>query len=70
MKGKERYVQMEKMIMTVVIALPVSAMVLACIYYEMTSREMKRLEHELRRVEDKLDVLRSKWRDSDATREI
>lgn len=61
---------MEKMIMTVVIALPVSAMVLACIYYEMTSREMKRLEHELRRVEDKLDVLRSKWRDSDATREI
>lgn len=61
---------MEKMIMTVVIALPVSAMVLACIYYEMTSREMKRLEHELRRVEDKLDVLRSKWRDSDANREI
>ena len=61
---------MEKMIMTVVIALPVSAMVLAFIYYEMTSREMKRLEHELRRVEDKLDVLRSKWRDSDATREI
>ena len=61
---------MEKMIMTAVIALPVSAMVLACIYYEMTSREMKRLEHELRRVEDKLDVLRSKWRDSDATREI
>lgn len=61
---------MEKMIMTVVIALPVSAMVLACIYYEMTSRNMKRLEHELRRVEDKLDVLRSKWRDSDATREI
>ena len=61
---------MEKMIMTVVIALPVSAMVLACIYYEMTSKEMKRLEHELRRVEDKLDVLRSKWRDSDATREI
>ena len=58
---------MEKMIMTVVIALPVSAMVLACIYCEMTSREMKRLEHELRRVEDKLDVLRSKWRDSDAT---
>lgn len=58
---------MEKMIMTVVIALPVSAMVLAFIYYEMTSREMKRLEHELRRVEDKLDVLRSKWRDSDAT---
>ena len=58
---------MEKMIMTVVIALPVSAMVLACIYYEMTSREMKRLEHELRRVEDKLDVLRNKWRDSDAT---
>ena len=58
---------MEKMIMTVVIALTVSAMVLACIYYEMTSREMKRLEHELRRVEDKLDVLRSKWRDSDAT---
>lgn len=58
---------MEKMIMTAVIALPVSAMVLACIYYEMTSREMKRLEHELRRVEDKLDVLRSKWRDSDAT---
>lgn len=58
---------MEKMIMTVVIALPVSAMVLVCIYYEMTSREMKRLEHELRRVEDKLDVLRSKWRDSDAT---
>lgn len=58
---------MEKMIMTVVIALPVSAMVLAYIYYEMTSREMKRLEHELRRVEDKLDVLRSKWRDSDAT---
>ena len=56
--------------MTVVIALPVSAMVLACIYYEMTSREMKRLEHELRRVEDKLDVLRSKWRDSDANREI
>ena len=53
--------------MTVVIALPVSAMVLACIYYEMTSRNMKRLEHELRRVEDKLDVLRSKWRDSDAT---
>ena len=61
---------MEKMIMAVVIALPVSAMVLACIYYEMTSRNMKRLEHELRRVEDKLDVLRSKWRDSDATREI
>mgnify|MGYP003529384410 FL=1 len=61
---------MEKMIMTVVIALPVSAMVLACIYYEMTSREMKRLEHELRRVEDKLDVLRGKWRDSDAPREI
>ena len=61
---------MEKMIMTVVIALPVSAMVLACIYYEMTSREMKRLEHELRRVEDKLDILRSKWRDSDANREI
>ena len=61
---------MEKMIMAVVIALPVSAMVLACIYYEMTSREMKRLEHELRRVEDKLDVLRSKWRDSDANREI
>ena len=61
---------MEKMIITVVIALPVSAMVLACIYYEMTSREMKRLEHELRRVEDKLDVLRSKWRDSDANREI
>ena len=61
---------MEKMIMTVVIALPVSAMVLACIYYEFTNREMKRLEHELRRVEDKLDVLRSKWRDSDATREI
>ena len=58
---------MEKMIMTVVIALPVSAMVLACIYYEMTSRNMKRLEHELRRVEDKLDVLRNKWRDSDAT---
>ena len=58
---------MEKMIMTVVIALPVSAMVLACIDYEMTSRNMKRLEHELRRVEDKLDVLRSKWRDSDAT---
>ena len=53
--------------MAVVIALPVSAMVLACIYYEFTSREMKRLEHELRRVEDKLDVLRSKWRDSDAT---
>ncbi len=61
---------MEKMIMTAVIALPVSAMVLACIYYEMTSRNMKRLEHELRRVEDKLDVLRSKWRDSDANREI
>ena len=61
---------MEKMIMAVVIVLPVSAMVLACIYYEMTSRNMKRLEHELRRVEDKLDVLRSKWRDSDATREI
>ena len=61
---------MENMIMTAVIALPVSAMVLACIYYEMTSREMKRLEHELRRVEDKLDVLRSKWRDSDANREI
>ena len=58
---------MKKMIMAVVIALPVSAMVLACIYYEMTSRNMKRLEHELRRVEDKLDVLRSKWRDSDAT---
>ena len=58
---------MGKMIMAVVIALPVSAMVLACIYYEMTSRNMKRLEHELRRVEDKLDVLRSKWRDSDAT---
>ena len=58
---------MEKMIMAVVIALPGSAMVLACIYYEMTSRNMKRLEHELRRVEDKLDVLRSKWRDSDAT---
>ena len=53
--------------MAVVIALPVSAMVLACIYYEFTHREMKRLEHELRRVEDKLDVLRSKWRDSDAT---
>ena len=58
---------MEKMIMAVVIALPVSAMVLACIYYEMTSRNMKRLEHELRRVEDKLDVLRSKGRDADAT---
>ena len=58
---------MEKMIMAVVIALPVSAMVLACIYYEFTHREMKRLEQELRRVEDKLDVLRSKWRDSDAT---
>ena len=58
---------MEKMIMAVVIALPVSAMVLACIYYESTHREMKRLEHELRRVEDKLDVLRSKWRDADAT---
>ena len=61
---------MEKMIMAVVIALPVSAMVLACIYYEFNNREMKRLEHELRRVEDKLDVLRSKWRDSDANREI
>ena len=58
---------MEKMIMAVVIALPVSAMVLACIYYEFTHREMKRLKHELRRVEDKLDVLRSKWRDADAT---
>ena len=58
---------MEKMIMAVVIALPVSAMVLACIYYEFTHREMKRLEHELRRVEDKLDFLRSKCRDVEAT---